>query len=138
YSRLTRRPQEFNDLIELAESRGVRISTVASGEFDLNLASGRGVARTIAAWDAVEAEQASERIKAAKLQRSQKGEWHGGTPPFGYTSANTKLVINPEEAPLVKEAAKRILAGDTIHAIITEWNRRGVTTRFGYHWRNTN
>lgn len=137
YSRLTRRPQEFNDLIELAESHGVRIGTVASGEFDLNLASGRGVARTIAAWDAVEAEQASERIKAAKLQRATNGEWHGGTAPFGFRSANTKLVVVPKEASLVREAATRILAGDTVHAVVTDWNNKGVTTRFGHHWRNT-
>jgi site-specific DNA recombinase len=138
YSRLTRRPQEFNDIISVAEERGVRIITVASGEFDLNLASGRGVARTIAAWDAVEAEQASERIKAAKAQRAERGEWHGGTPPFGYTSANTKLIENPSESALVREAANRVLEGDSMSSIVADWNSKKITTRFGKHWRQTN
>jgi site-specific DNA recombinase len=62
----------------------VTIRTVVSGDDDLSTADGRAVARTIAAWDAAEAERSSERIKRQKRQRSEKGEWHGGTPPYGY------------------------------------------------------
>jgi site-specific DNA recombinase len=139
YSRLTRRPQEFNDIIQLAEDRNVRIITVASGEFDLNLASGRGVARTIAAWDAVEAEQASERIRAAKAQRAERGEWHGGAPPYGYRSDNPRLVIEPDEAERVREATKRLLDfRESMNSIVKDWNALGVTTRGGHHWRQSN
>lgn len=156
YSRLTRRPQEFNELIELAEKRGVKIITIASGEFDLNLAAGRAIARTIAAWDTAEAEQTGERIKAAQAQRTAQGEWHGGTVPYGYMRLRGSLVPNPHEVAMIEEAAKAILAGDTTYSLVQKWNRlipdpmcpvskdgsRGVRiaqpTRSGVHWRQAN
>jgi site-specific DNA recombinase len=138
YSRLTRRPQEFNDLIDLAERQGVKIMTIASGEFDLNLASGRAVARTVAAWDAAEAEQTSERIKAQKKQRAENGEWHGGAAPYGYRASDKKLTVEPAEAENVAEAVRRILVGDTLHSIVAEWNLQGRPTRTGKHWRQSN
>lgn len=139
YSRLTRRPREFDDIIELAENRGVRIITVASGEFDLNLASGRGVARTIAAWDAVEAEQAGERIRAAKAQRAEQGLWHGGVAPYGYRAENKTLVPNAAEAALVDQAVRRLLSDrEPLASIVKDWNNSGIQTRTGKHWRQTN
>ncbi len=44
-SRLTRRPREFEDLIELFEVTGVRIRTLKSGDYDLSTADGRAQAR---------------------------------------------------------------------------------------------
>lgn len=137
-SRLTRRVREYLDIIDLAKQYNVRVHTVQSGTFNLNTADGQAVATTIAAWDQAEAERTSERIKAAKAQRAERGEWHGGTPPFGYRSANTKLVIEPKEKRLVLEAAERILAGDSMHSIVADWNKRKITTRFGKHWRQSN
>lgn len=137
-SRLTRRPQEFNDLITLHEQHGIVLKTIASGEQDLSTADGRAVARTIAAWDAAEAERASERIKAAKAQRSANGQWHGGAAPYGYRTENTRLVVNPDEAAQINEAAQRILAGDSLHSIVKDWNDAGRWTRQGKHWRQTN
>src|SRR5579859_5770999 len=40
-SRLTRRPREHEDLIELAEQYGIQFHYVASPSFDLNTAAGR-------------------------------------------------------------------------------------------------
>jgi site-specific DNA recombinase len=137
-SRLTRRVREYLDIIDLAKQYSVRVHTVQSGTFNLNTADGQAVATTIAAWDQAEAERTSERIKAAKAQRAEKGEWHGGTPPFGYRSANTKLVENPRESALVHEAARRILEGDSMHSIVADWNSQKITTRFGKHWRQSN
>lgn len=137
-SRLTRRVREYLDIIDLAKQHNVRVHTVQSGTFNLNTADGQAVATTIAAWDQAEAERTSERIKAAKAQRAERGEWHGGTPPFGYRSANTKLIEEPRESRLVLEAANRILEGDSMHSIVADWNKRKITTRFGKHWRQSN
>ncbi|HYS38449.1 MAG TPA: recombinase family protein, partial [Pseudonocardiaceae bacterium] len=61
--RLTRRPREHEDLIDLAEQLGVAFGYVASPGFDLNTAAGRRVARILAATDAGEAEDISERAR---------------------------------------------------------------------------
>ena len=89
-SRLTRRFREFIDLIELAERRGVRISTVASGEDNLATADGRTNARIKASVDVGEAERISERVTRAKKQRPPPRRAGGAgavvrsaTPPTG-------------------------------------------------------
>jgi len=39
------------------------------------------------------------------------------------------------EAEAVREAARRVLAGETISSIVQEWNRRGLRTATGGPWR---
>ena len=82
-SRLTRRPREFEDLIERAEA-GVTIATVVAGDVDLSTAAGRFYARMLAARDASEAEEISERARRERQQRREQGRWHGGNRPFGW------------------------------------------------------
>jgi DNA invertase Pin-like site-specific DNA recombinase len=147
-SRLTRRPTEYNELIDLYETKGVRIETVASGTHDLSTADGRGIARTIAAWDAAEAERTSERVKAAQRQRIAMGGLHGGNPPFGYRyegePKKMRLVPTTDEADLVEEATRRLLAGDSLYSICGDWTARGIKTRpspkspEGSYWRQGN
>jgi DNA invertase Pin-like site-specific DNA recombinase len=72
-SRLTRRPKEFETLIELAEKHGTRVYTDRSGDPDFTTAQGRGVARTLAAWDAAQAEQTGENIESTYPWASGRG-----------------------------------------------------------------
>lgn len=41
----------------------------------------------------------------------------------------------PAEAELIREAARRVLNGETLVSIVGEWNDRGVTTTTGGPWR---
>lgn len=41
----------------------------------------------------------------------------------------------PAEADLIRDAAERIIRGETLTAIVDEWNRRGVRTTTGGPWR---
>ena len=84
-SRLTRRPLEYERLIELTSRTGLQIHTVVSGPVQLHTADGRAIARVLAVIDAAEAERTSERVARSKLQRAEQGLWHGGPfPPYGY------------------------------------------------------
>ncbi|GAB3586328.1 recombinase family protein [Calidifontibacter terrae] len=142
-SRLTRRPRELEDLIEAAETHGVRFITMVSGDFDLSTSGGQDQARYAANRDAGESKVISERVKRAARQRSERGEYHGGMrPPLGYllkrdeTTGKNKPVIDPQRAPLVRDAIERLLNGDTLYGICSDWNRRGITTNTGAHWRS--
>lgn len=125
-SRLTRRPSEWEDLIRLHEKTGVGIHTVVSGRADFATADGRAVARTIAAWDAAEAERTAERVKRAKDDAVAKGEWRGGRRPFGYESDGVTLL--PEEAHALERAADGIIAGRSLASVTRELNAAGLTT----------
>jgi site-specific DNA recombinase len=140
-SRLTRRPLDYERLIALVSETGLQIFTVVSGDVDLATADGRAIARVLSAMDAVEAERMGERIARAALQRAEKGEWHGGAkPPWGYEFApgpgKLSLVVVEERAAMVREAAARVLAGDSLYAIRKDWNDRGALTTAGLPWRS--
>lgn len=131
-SRLTRRPMEWDALIGLAETRGVRILTVASGRADLNTADGRAVARTIAAWDAAEAERTSERVARKHLENARAGKPVGGSRPFGWE--DDKATVRESEAKLIRKAAADILDGVPLRGILTEWHQLGVVSPRGHAW----
>jgi hypothetical protein len=52
---------------------------------------------------------------------------------FGHTLDRTSVV--DEEAVAIREAARRVLEGDTLSAVVGDWNRRGLTTANGGPWR---
>lgn len=125
-SRLTRRPSEWEELIRLYEDTRTVIHTVASGKYDLSTADGRATARTVAAWDAAEAERTAERVQRAKDDSVVKGEWRGGPRPFGYEADG--LTVRPQEAAALERAADGIIAGQSLSAVTREINAAGLTT----------
>jgi DNA invertase Pin-like site-specific DNA recombinase len=133
-SRITRRPREWEDLIELAEQRGVRFAYVASPEFDLNTSAGRMMARMMAAKDAGEAEDISERTRRAMRQLAEAGEPNGGRRAFGYTADGRELV--EAEAAAVRKAYASLLAGRTLTGIAGDLNAAGHTTTVGGPWKH--
>lgn len=120
-SRLTRRPLEFERLIQLHEKHGVKIRTVVSGDQDLSTADGRAVARTIAAWDAAEAERTRERVVRKLKQRADQGLPHGRA--YGWLPGGE---VNEEQAAIIREAAERALADESLRAISRSFNEREV------------
>lgn len=128
-SRLTRRPAEWEELIRVVERTGLSIHTVVSGRADFSTADGRAVARTIAAWDAAEAERTAERVKRAKQDAVVRGEWRGGPRPFGYGPDG--VTVDLQEAAALERAADAIIAGRTLAAAAREMREAGVTTTRG-------
>lgn len=133
--RLTRRPREHEDQIELAERHGVEFCYVASPSFDLNTAAGRRIARILAANDAGEAEDIGERVSRTKAQMQADGRPIGGPRPFGFEDG--AIVHHPVEAPAIADAINRVLAGESLRSIWTKWNERGLLTSTGKKWDGT-
>lgn len=139
-SRLTRRPMEWIQIIELARN-GLQLASVASGQHDLTTADGRAVALTIAAWDAAEAERTSERIRRTQRQRREMALPTGGRRMFGYKAPETGVrgynqEVDPVEAKALRDAMRDILAGASCWSIVKEWNRREIKTATGRDWRD--
>lgn len=124
-SRLTRRPREHEDLIELAETRGIRYEFVRSPSFDLNTSAGRRVARILAANDAGEAEDIAERVAARRLQQAQRGEYGGGRRPFGWEKDGR--TPRPDEIEALAWGIWAVLDGVPIREQVRLLATRGVT-----------
>lgn len=133
--RLTRRPRELEDQIDLAEKYGTKFQYVASPSFDLNTAAGRRVARILAANDAGEAEDISERVIRSKAQAREQGKFPGGRRPFGFEPDG--VTHRQAEADAIADAIPRALAGEPLRSIYTEWNERGFRTTTGQKWEGT-
>lgn len=131
-SRLTRRPLEWDQLITVAESQNLRVLTIASGRVDLGTADGRAVARTIAAWDAAEAERTAERVARKHLENARAGKPVGGTRPFGWE--DDKSTVREREAVLIRQAAQELLDGVPLRRIASRWQAAGVMSSRGAPW----
>jgi site-specific DNA recombinase len=133
--RLTRRPIEVEQFIELADRRGVALASVG-GDVDLATDNGRLFARIKGAVARAEVERKSARQRAAHAQRAERGlPWTGGRRAFGYTASGVE--IDEVEAGEIQRAAATLLAGGALHAIARDWRDRGVLTTVGGQWRNT-
>ncbi|MEE6260960.1 recombinase family protein [Plantactinospora sonchi] len=132
--RLTRRPREHEDLIDLAVDHGIEFVYVRSPSFDLNTSAGRRIARILAANDAGESEDIAERVSREARQRAERGLISGGgTRPFGYEA--DRKTVRELEAELIRDAAHRILDGlATVTGMCREWNDKGIRTVTGALW----
>lgn len=131
--RLTRQPRELEAFLDLCDAAG--LTALASVEGDINLASseGRFHARIVGAVARKSSDDASRRIKRKNEERAAAGlPTGGGTRPFGYRA--DRVTLDPVEAALVREAATRVLAGESVRAIATDWNARGIATSHDSTW----
>ncbi len=137
-SRLHRRPLEWYQFRDLAEPYKVKIKTL-SDYIDLETGEGVFAANLRAAIDEEEAEQIRRRVLRKHLSRAQAGKpLFGGTRPFGYRRVGAdQLAIVPEEGELIREAARRILHGETVFGVCRDWQQRGITTPTGKPWQRT-
>lgn len=130
--RLHRSPRELERFIDLAERTGLRVETVKAGTVDLSTASGRAVARTLGAWARFESEHKSDRIRRKLAENAAAGKPHGGLRPYGWEP--DRVTIRESEAAVLRESARRILAGEPIRAIIRDLNERKLFNATGTPW----
>jgi DNA invertase Pin-like site-specific DNA recombinase len=131
--RLTRRPVELEELIDLHDRHGVRLATV-HGDIDLGTPSGRLMARQLASFASYEVEHKSTRQRRRADQMAAEGVAHGGARPFGYEPRRT--AVRPAEAERVRWMAGQFIAGVSIHRITVEMQAWGPTPRDG-KWTST-
>lgn len=133
--RLHRHPKELEELIDLVENTaGVQIETVTAGDFDLSTSAGRSVARIVGAIARKDSDDTSMKVRRKHAELAAAGKVAGGgTRPFGYESDRIALI--PTEAAVIREMAKRVLAGDSLRSIAGDLNTRGVRTSLGNEWK---
>jgi site-specific DNA recombinase len=132
--RLTRRPIEIESFIDLADRRAIALASV-DRDVDLSTDNGRLFARIKGAVARSEVERKAERTKAANLQAAEQGRPPGGTRPFGF--ADNKVTHHRVEAKALARATHDVLAGESLHEIARNWNRRELRTTTGKTWNAT-
>jgi len=126
--RLTRSPKDFYHLIEVFDNNGVDFLSVTE-RFDTSTPSGRLLRNIMLTFAQFERELTSERVKDKMNQRHQKGMWNGGTLPFGYRIENKKLLIDEEQAKLVRHLYEAYLNRQPLAKIYTELRKTYPLTK---------
>lgn len=132
--RLHRSPRELEEFIDICETKSVLVETVKAGPVDLSTPAGRAVARTLGAWARYESEHKAERNKRKALELAQAGRYSGGgLRPYGYNKDHLSICV--AEAAVIKEAVRRVLAGEVVSAVADDFNARDIKTASGKAWR---
>jgi DNA invertase Pin-like site-specific DNA recombinase len=128
--RLHRHPKELETFFEVCDAAGMKNLASVTGDVDLSTDDGRFMARILGAVARKESDDKSRRIKRKALELAKAGKVGGGGPrPFGYD--DDRITVRGDEAELLREAARRILAGESLRSICSDWYERGINTTAG-------
>jgi site-specific DNA recombinase len=130
--RLTRKPRELEDCIDLFDRHKTDLASVG-GEIDLATEQGRLMARMKGSVARYEAEQLSRRVRAKAKENATSGLPNGGRRPYGFE----KDLVTPREseAAVLREVARRVLNGQTMRSIAEDLTQRGDLGANGKPWR---
>jgi site-specific DNA recombinase len=140
--RVARDVTQWERVVKACQAHGVRVAFATAGEIDLGTVSGRMASRFSAVIARHESEHKSERIVAASRQRAAEGKAHGRI-PYGYrrvyevdskglpVRGRWRDELDEAAAAVIREAADRVLAGETLKAICRDLEARGVRSSRG-------
>lgn len=130
--RLLRQPYDLEKLINTADAKGIRIGSVA-GTRDLDNPDDRYILRIEAAGFCRSSDDTSRRVKRGIEKRTEAGlPRPGGTRAFGFERDN--ITHRPAEVEVIREAAERLLAGQSQYSVIA-WMNTVSTTSTGGRWK---
>jgi DNA invertase Pin-like site-specific DNA recombinase len=129
--RLHRQPRELEEFIVICDKHRVALATV-TGDVDLATSQGRLLARTWGAFAAHECEIKSERMSRANLERARHGIMRIPRGEYGFKVDGN--IVNDLEATVIREAAGRLLRGESLRGICNDLNRRGIPSARKVLW----
>jgi len=122
--RITRNSKDFHYLLELFEKHDVAFIS-ATESIDTKSPQGRLMTAIMVQFAQYDREMDQERSKDFHLARAKKGLWCGGVPPLGYDSKDKLLVVNEEEADLVRRIFNLYLEHQSAQVVSQELGRLG-------------
>ncbi len=131
--RFCRNVKDFHHYAEILESHGCRLISI-SQNIDTSTPVGRLLRNILADFAQFESEMIGERIRDNKAANARRGRWNGGHAPYGYKVIEKRLVINEDEAVVVRIIFDLRAQGWGILSITKELNARGYKSRRGTTW----
>jgi site-specific DNA recombinase len=153
FTRLYRRPRELEELLDPVDrfQYNVELHTVDDDKrWNIHTPSGRDELRGAAKQSAWFSDDIAAKVRKKARHNARDGRWHGGEPGYGFkyipavrdTENNVieveQVLINEEQAEVVREVVRRRLAGGKLYTICEDLNRREIPTRDGRRWRQGN
>lgn len=128
--RISRSVRDLVTLVEEFQSLDIEFVSV-SQSFDTSNPIGRLILNILASFGQFERETIAERIRDKLGAVRRKGKYAGGAPPLGYDvcSKERKLVVNEEEAELVRDIFQCFKETQSLQAVLDFLHSRGNHTK---------
>lgn len=126
--RLSRSLFDFQKIIELFDSYKVTFASVTQN-FTTDDSVGRLMLNIMLSFAQYERELTGERIRDKFDASKKKGMWMGGNPPLGYDVKDRKLIINEDEAKIIKALFNQFNETASVTETYRELNNSGFSTK---------
>ena len=131
--RLVRLSRELEEFFDVCDAAGVDDLASVTGDFNLADDSHRTIVRILGAVAQQESNDKRRRGRRKQLELAEAGKVSGGgTRAYGYD--HDGITVRAAEARVIRDAAKRILAGESLRSVCADLNARGITTVTGKQW----
>lgn len=126
--RLTRSLADFARIVELLEKHGASFVSVTQS-FNTKTSMGRLMLHVLLSFAQFEREVGAERVRDKIAASKAKGMWMGGTVPLGYDAVDRKLVVNSQEADIVRAIFGRFVELKSVQSTLRWARRQGLRTK---------
>lgn len=126
--RLTRSLLDFSKIIELFDEYNVSFVSVTQS-FNTSNSMGRLMLNVLLSFAQYERELTSERIRDKFAASCKQGIWMGGNLPLGYDAVDRKLLINEDEAKVIRCIYHRFLEVESATQVARDMNEAGFKTK---------
>jgi site-specific DNA recombinase len=126
--RLTRSLFDFAKIVEAFDAKGVSFVSVTQ-QFNTTTSMGRLTLNVLLSFAQFEREVTGERIRDKIAASKKKGMWMGGLPALGYDVQNRKLVVNEQEALIVRHIYRRYAQLRSVRALQAELDGAGIRSK---------
>jgi site-specific DNA recombinase len=128
--RLSRSLMDFAKLVEAFDRNSVTFVSVTQS-FNTTTSMGRLTLNILLSFAQFEREVIGERIRDKFAASRKRGMWMGGWAPIGYDVKNRKLLVNEDEAALVRSIFERFLQLGSVTQLVRELHEQGRLTKRG-------
>jgi DNA invertase Pin-like site-specific DNA recombinase len=128
--RLTRSLADFAKLVELFDEHNVSFVSVTQS-FNTTSSMGRLTLNVLLSFAQFEREVIGERVRDKIAASKRRGLWMGGTVPLGYRNESKRLVVEDDDADLVRRIFQLYLDLGSVGAVVKTLDAGGVRTRKG-------
>lgn len=126
--RLTRSLMDFARIVEVFDTNKVSFVSVTQA-FNTTSSMGRLTLNVLLSFAQFEREVTGERIRDKIAASKVRGIWMGGNIPLGYDLGDRRLVINSDEAEMVRHIYRRYLELKSLPALAKDLTASGMCTK---------
>ena len=132
--RLSRSICDFAELSKKFDEWGVSFVSVTQ-EINTSTSAGRMMLNILITFAQYEREVIAERIRDKMSASRKRGQWVGGTVPFGYRRENRRIVPDPEKAKVVVTMYEMFLKERSSRTVAFKLNKKGIKNARGNAWK---